>query len=365
MRSPRLHTCRLGELTLESGAKVPDFRMTCITHGTLDADGSNAILSLHGLRGNRHSQTFWVGPDRALDPDRYFIVQPDTMGVASLDPDATTSPTRSGMNMAFPRFTIRDMVKAEYRMLTECLGVRRLVAVTGVSMGGIESMQWAVSFPGFMEAVIPLLPQAHVNRQGNFIWEAARQAIMLDPKWRNGDYPADDPPTRGTGIGIAIQNAFGFSAAGFEGQFASADAVHGFFRHSVEEIGRLIQARDWIFRTWAIESHDIARSPGFDGDLIAAARSIRARLLLLPNGYDQLLPPGEGGVTTVAAHAPDARIVDIDDPGGHSGGPLSTRGLSTINREIRHLLQRIAEGRPGFGDPRCARSEPAPSQGAA
>ena len=84
MRSPRLHTCQLGELTLEGGAKVPDFRMTCITHGTLDADGSNAILSLHGLRGNRHSQTFWVGPDRALDPDRYFIVQPDTMGVASL-----------------------------------------------------------------------------------------------------------------------------------------------------------------------------------------------------------------------------------------------------------------------------------------
>ena len=181
-----VQTCQLGDLALESGAVVPNFRMTYITHGSLDPDKGNAILSIHGLRGNRDSQSFLAGPGKALDTNTYFIVQPDTLGVASLDPNATTSPSRSGMNMQFPRFTIRDMVKAEQRMLTECLGIRHLVAVTGISMGGIEAMQWAVSFPDFMDAVIPVVPQAHSNRQANFIWEAARQAIMLDQVARRG-----------------------------------------------------------------------------------------------------------------------------------------------------------------------------------
>ena len=157
-QTPPVQTCQLGDLTLESGEVIRNFRMTYITFGTLNAQKSNAILSLHGLQGNRNSQTYWVGPDKAFDPKRYFIIQPDTLGVASTDPNATTSPTRSGLNMSFPRFNIRDMVNAEHRMLTQCLGIKRLVAVAGSSMGGIEAFQWAVSFPGFMEAVIPGRP---------------------------------------------------------------------------------------------------------------------------------------------------------------------------------------------------------------
>lgn len=358
-QAPPMQTCQLGDLRLESGAVIPNFRMTYITQGTLNADRSNAILSIHGLRGDRTTQSAWAGPGLALDTGRYFVIQPDTLGVASLDPQATTSATRSGMNMAFPRFTMRDMVQAEYRMLTECLGIRRLVAVTGTSMGGIGSLQWAVQYPDFMAAVIPLVPQAHANRQVNFIWEAARQTIMLDPKWRDGNYPADDPPRRGTGVGMIIQNAFGISAGGFEVLFRDGAAVHRNYAQQVEQIGNTTQARDWIYRTWAIESHDIAA--GFNGDLRAAARSIRARLLLVPNCFDQLLPPTESGVLEVAMHAPDAKIVDIDDPGGH-GGTRSPRGIAVITSETRELLQRVADGRPGFGGPRYPRHWPRPDR---
>jgi homoserine O-acetyltransferase len=353
-QSPPVQTCQLGDLRLESGQVIPNFRMTYITHGTLNAERSNAILSIHGLRGDRTTQTAWAGPGQAFDTAKYFVIQPDTLGVASLDPNATTSPTRSGMNMNFPRFTMRDMVNAEYRMVTECLNIRRLVAVTGTSMGGNAAMQWAVSYPDFMQAVIPLVPQAHANRQVNFIWESARQAIMLDPKWRDGNYPNDDPPRRGTGVGMIVQNAFGISAGGFEALFATRDQVHRNYAQQVEQIGNATQARDWIYRTWAIESHDIAAAPPFNGDLVAAARSIRARLLLIPNCYDQLLPPGESGVLTVAMHAPNAKIVDIDDLGGH-GGTRSPRGIATITTEVRDLLQRIEDGRPGFGGPSIPR----------
>ena len=98
-----VQTCQLGDVRLESGAVIPNVRMTYITHGTLNAERSNAILSIYGLRGIRDAQSFLAGPGRALDTDRYFVIQPDTLGVASTDPNATTSPTRSGMNMSFPR----------------------------------------------------------------------------------------------------------------------------------------------------------------------------------------------------------------------------------------------------------------------
>lgn len=142
-QAPPVQTCQLGDLRLESGEVIRNFRMTYIAFGALNAEKSNAILSIHGLQGNHDSQTQWAGPGRAFDTGRYFVIQPDTLGVASIDPDATTSPTRTELNMSFPRFTIRDMVNAEHRMLTECLGIKRLVAVSGSSMGGIETLQWA------------------------------------------------------------------------------------------------------------------------------------------------------------------------------------------------------------------------------
>ncbi len=354
-QSPPVQTCQLGELKLESGEVIKDFKMTYITFGTLNADKSNAILAIHGLQGNRNSQSSWAGPGRAFDTNKYFVIQPDTLGVASTDPNATTSPTRSGLNMAFPRFNIRDMVKAEHRMLTECLGIKRLVAVAGSSMGGIETMQWAVSFPDFMAVAIPQTPMARANRQGNFIWESVRQAIMLDPKWQNGNYPNDDPPRAGIGVGLQIQTVVGWSAAGFEEGFATREQVHAFHAESAKTVGNNVQARDWIYRSWAIQSHDIGQTPGFKGDFAAAARSIKARVLMFPNCQDQLHPPREGGVLEAMQYIPVAKLVNYDDIGGHRGS-TSPPSLAIFAVEVRELLKRVEEGRPGINGPRIPKN---------
>jgi homoserine O-acetyltransferase len=346
-----VQTCQLGDLKLESGEIIRDFRMTYISFGTLDTQKSNAILSLHGLQGNRNSQSYWVGRGKAFDPDRYFIIQPDTLGVASMDPDATTSATRSGLNMKFPRFNIRDMVNAEHRMLTECLGIKHLLAVAGSSMGGVETMQWAVSYPTFMDAAIPGTPMARANRQGNFIWEAVRQVVMVDPKWRDGNYPNDDPPRAGIGVGLQIQSVVGSSAAGYEQDYATQAEVHAAFAADAKTVGDTVQARDWVYRSWAIQSHDIGQTRGFNGDLAAAARSIKARVLLLPNCQDQLHAPREGGVLEAAQYIPTAKLVDLDDTGGHRGS-RSARSLATFDTEVGDLLKRIAEGKPGISAPR-------------
>jgi homoserine O-acetyltransferase len=353
--TPPVQTCQLGDLSLENGEIIRDFRMTYIMLGTLNAAKSNAILSIHGLQGNHNSQSYWAGPGKAFDTNRYAIIQPDTLGVASVDPNATTSPTRSGLNMSFPRFNIRDMVNAEHRMLTECLGIKHLVAVAGSSMGGIETMQWAVSFPDFMDAAFPQTPMARANRQGNFIWEAVRQVIMVDPKWRDGGYPSDDPPRAGIGVGLQIQSVVGSSAAGFEEGFATREQVHAFHAAGVKSVGDSVQARDWIYRSWAIQSHDIGQTPGFNGDLAAAARSIRARVILFPNCQDQLHAPREGGVLEAAQHIRTAKIVDLDDIGGHRGSssPGARAGGAT---EVRALLKRIADGRPGVSGPRIPKN---------
>ena len=354
-QTPPVQTCQLGNLTLESGEVIRDFKMTYITFGTLNAAKSNAILSIHGLQGNRASQSYWAGPGKAFDTHRYFVILPDTLGVASLDPNATTSPTRSGLNMGFPRFNIRDMVKAEHRMLTECLGIKHLVAVAGSSMGGIETMQWAVSFPDFMDAAFPQTPMARANRQGNFIWEAVRQVVMVDPKWRDGNYPNDDPPRTGIGVGLQIQSVVGSSAAGFEEGYATREQVHAAFADDAKRVGNTVQARDWVYRSWAIQSHDIGQTPGFNGDLAAAARSIRARVILFPNCHDQLHPPREGGVLEAAQHIPVAKIVDLDDVGGHRGSS-SAKSLALFATEVQDVLKRIADGRPGISGPRIPKN---------
>lgn len=347
-QAPQVQTCHLGDLALESGEVIHNFKMTFITFGTLNATKSNAILSIHGLRGNRNSQTVWAGPGRAFDTDRFFVIQPDTLGVASLDPNATTSPTRSGLNMSFPQFNIRDMVNAEHRMLTECVGIQHLVAVSGTSMGGIESFQWAVSFPDFMDAVIPLVPQAKVNRQGNFIWESARRVIMLDPKWMGGNYPNSDPPKAGMAAGIAVQTAFSSSSPSFEERFATKEEVFASHAAGGAAVANSTQPRDWIFRTFAIDSHNIGETPGFNGDLAAAARSIQARVLLFPNCFDQLLAPRASGVFEAAEHIRTVKLVNIDDIAGH-GGTSAQQAL--ITAEIRDLLDRIARGVPGIEGP--------------
>lgn len=353
-QTPPVQICSLGDLKLESGSVIPNFRMSYITFGTLNADKNNAVLSLHGLRGNRTSQTIWAGPGKAFDTERYFVVQPDTLGVVSLDPNATTSPTRSGMNMTFPRFTVRDMVAAEYRMLTECLGVRHLAAVTGTSMGGMETYQWAVSYPDFMDAVVPMVPQPKTTRQGNDIWELARQVIMLDPKWRDGNYSNDDPPRAGIGMGVSVQEAFGASSPWFEEQYATKEDVHKALAANEAAIGNNVQARDWVYRTWAIESHNIGDTRGFNGNVDAATKSIKARVLMFVNCYDQLLVSRESGNFQTVQLVPTAKLMNINDIVGHSGTG-TTVSQALITAEVRDLMDRISKGKPGIRGARLPR----------
>ena len=174
---------------------------------------------------------------------------------------------------------------------------------------------------------------------------------MIDPKWRDGAYPSDDPPRVGIGVGLQIQSVVGSSAAGYEYDYTTRDQVHAAHAADAKTVGNTVQARDWIYRSWAIQSHDISQTHNFKGDLAAAAKSIKARVILFPNCQDQLHPPREGGVLEVAQHIPQAKLIDFDDIGGHRGS-RSLKALALFDTEVGDLLKRIAEGKPGISGPR-------------
>src|SRR5438552_19209223 len=163
---------RIGDLTLESGEVIKDFAISYVTHGTLNVQKSNAILMVTAISGNHHRLDFLIGPGKALDPTKYFIVATDAIGNG-----LTTSPSNSQAQprMKFPRFLIRDMVASQYRLLTEHLGIAHVVAVVGPSMGGMQVLQWGVSHPDFMDSLVAMVPLARTPPWSVVVMEASRK----------------------------------------------------------------------------------------------------------------------------------------------------------------------------------------------
>jgi homoserine O-acetyltransferase/O-succinyltransferase len=147
----------LGEFHFEGGGSIKNLRMSYVTHGKLNAAKDNAILFQHGFAANHHLIDHMIGPGRPLDTNKYFIICPDALGATQTRFEHSSSPTNTGLKMKFPIYNGRDMVKAQYRLITEKLGIQRLLAVTGISSGADHSVQFAVSYSGFMDGIFPIV----------------------------------------------------------------------------------------------------------------------------------------------------------------------------------------------------------------
>src|SRR5262244_3048154 len=165
---------KIGDLKLESGEVIKDFAISYVTHGKLNGKKSNAIRVVTAISGNHHRRDFRIGPGKALDTNKYFVVATDAIGNG-----LTTSPSNSTAQprMSFPRFLIRDMVESQRRLLVDHLGINHVVAVIGPSMGGMQTLQWGVSHPELMDSVVAMVPLARTPAWSVTVLEATRKAI--------------------------------------------------------------------------------------------------------------------------------------------------------------------------------------------
>ena len=319
----------LGDLALESGEAIRDFRQSYVTHGELNAAKDNAVLICASIAGTAHRLDFLIGPGLALDPARFFVIGTDAIGNGR-----STSPSNSKAQpgMAFPRFGIRDMVAAQARLVREAFGIERLAAVVGASMGGMQALQWAVSHPRAMRAVVALVPLAKSPPWTQMVNATSRNILMADPAWDGRRFTAR-PARAFKPWADFMQGIVGRTPPGLAG----TDAAAFLAAREAEAVKRNFAAEDWLHQTWAYDAHDVGATPGFGGDTAAALRSIEARTLVLGPPLD-LYNPAEDQ-RWAAAQIPGARFVEIPSPNGHfasnAGRP---EDVAFMNAEIAAFL---------------------------
>ncbi len=278
-----------GDLKLESGEIIKDFSISYVTHGKLNDKKSNAMLMVTAISGNHHRLDFMIGPGKALDTDKYFIVCTDAIANG-----LSTSPSNSKAQprMQFPKFTLRDMVQSQYRLMKEKLGIDHVVAVVGPSMGGMQVLQWGVSHPDYMDALVAMVPLAKTPAWTVAVLEASRKAIMNDAAWKDGNYEA--PPERGIRLWRDILSFLSARTPDmYSAQFKNGMDVLPWMESQETALMKAFDANDWIYQTWAYERHDVGTTPGFNGDTAKALASIKAKTLILTGTKDLLNPEFE------------------------------------------------------------------------
>ena len=342
------HRIELGgdvPLRLDCGAELGPFPLAYQTYGTLNADKTNAILVCHALTGDQfvlgpHPVTgkpgWWeimVGPGRPLDTTRYFIICVNVLGgcMGTAGPAEINPETGKPYGLDFPVITIRDMVAAQ-KLLIDHLGIDKLFCVIGGSMGGMQVLQWAVSYPERVFAAVPVASSARHSAQNIAFHEIGRQAIMADRDWKGGAYhETGDHPSRGLAVARMVahitylsektlQQKFGRELQdrkgvtyGFEADFQ----VESYLRHQGISFVERFDASSYLYITRGMDYFDLAEAN--DGMLSKAFTDTPVRLCLISFTSDWLFPTSESRTVVHALNAVAANVsfVEIDSDKGH------------------------------------------------
>jgi homoserine O-acetyltransferase len=332
---PNRRFLEVKDFRFESGTVLPTARIAYATFGTLNAARDNAVLLTTSYGADYHVYDFAVGAGKAFDPARHFIVTTEMFGNGVSSSPSHTAAPHSGPD--FPAIAIRDNVEASRRVLQH-LGVTHVRAVAGFSMGAEQSFQWAVSHPGFMDAIIPWCGTAKTYPHGVVRLESAIRALTADPAFAGGRYTS--PPTRGLAAWSAHWAAWVWSQEWwrrelYKAQGATVDAVIDarIARDATRDANNLIaQARAW-------QHHDIGATSGFGGDIQKALASIAVPVLYMPCETDLYFPIGDAKYES--QFLKHVTFTPIPSLWGHSaGGGGNPDDARFINETIAAFLKR-------------------------
>lgn len=357
----------IGALPLEGGGRLPHVRIAYETWGELNEAGDNAVLVLHALTGDSHvtghagdpeGDGWWsqvVGPGRAIDTDRYFVVAPNVLGGCQ----GTTGPSSPAPGGApwgsrFPLLTVRDQVAAEVE-LTDLLGIERWALVVGASMGGHRVLEWAVTEPERVGAVAVVASTAQSSAE-QIAWAHTQlQAIELDPGWRGGDYYDAAPghgPHAGLGLARQIAHTTYRTPTELDGRFGRLPqhaeepleggryAVQSYLDHHAGKLAARFDANTYLTLTRSMVTHDIGRDRG---GVEAALAQVTAEALVVAVDSDRLFFPAESE-RIAAGIAGAGPVAYVRSPYGHDGFLIEHDQVAAL---LGRFLRAVAPvGRP-------------------
>ena len=331
---PEHRVANLGDFKFENGDVVKDFKVSYITYGKLNKAKDNAVLVMQMFIGDHHAYDFLIGPGKGLDPNKYFIVSADMLGNSGLTQGVTTGATNSGLKMDFPFFTIKDSTNVEYRLMKEYLGIDHVLAVAGASIGAMKSYQFAISYPGYISAAIPIAGSPSVGPITRWFLYSMMDVIALDPGWQGGNYETN--PLGGLAAASRIFIPYMYTEPWFAQNVRTPtqrrELAKGWHPYFVQD------ARDVYYhlRMWA--NFNLGDSPGFNGDTAAALKSIKARTLFVSMKGDRSISSRE--VNLVKNNIPGIVHVEVD--AGHNGCCGGDPEASKVmNREIARFMSTL------------------------
>ncbi len=332
-------------LQMDAGTALAPFTMAYQTYGTLNAAKSNAVLICHALTGDQHVAnvnpvtgkpgwwTTMVGPGRPMDTERYFVICSNVLGgcMGTTGPASTDPATGHPIALDLPIVTIRDMVRAQ-AMLVDHLGIDTLFCVAGGSMGGMQVLQWAASYPDRVFSALPIATGAKHSSQNIAFHEVGRQAIMADPDWRNGRYlDAGVRPSKGLSVARmaahitylsdnALQSRFGRNLQNRAQRTFSFDAdfqIESYLRHQGTSFVERFDANSYLYMTRAMDYFDLAADYG--GVLARAFHNSKTRFCIVSFTSDWLFPTSDSRAIVHALNAGGASVsfVEIETDKGH------------------------------------------------
>ena len=362
------HHVRLGvekPLKLDCGLEIADFPIAYQTYGELNADKSNAIFVCHALTGDQYlaephpvtgMKGWWdlmVGPGKTIDTERYFVICPNILGgcMGTFGPKEINPESGKPWGLNFPVITICDMVRCQV-LLLDHLGIDKLFAVTGGSMGGMQVLEWASKYPKRLFAAIPIAAAAHHTAQNIAFHEVGRQAIMADPDWCGGDYLNQGKnPTKGLAVarmaahitylsdqslhrkfGRRLQDRDALSY-GFDAEFQ----VESYLRHQGITFVDRFDANSYLYITRAMDYFDLAAN--HDGNLADAFKDTPVRFCVISFTGDWLYPTEENRriVHALNSVAANVSFAEVESDKGHDAFLLD-------EPEFHRLLKGFLDG---------------------
>jgi homoserine O-acetyltransferase len=295
---------QLGDFKLENGETIRNLRLGYRTFGTLNSEKSNAVVIPTWAGGTTEQLKSSIGPGKMIDSDHYFVVAIDSLanGVSSSPSNSKEQP-----RMSFPRFNFRDSVKAQHQLLTTLLKLNHVKAVIGISMGGMQTFQWLVSFPDFMDVGIPIVGSPRLAAYDLLLWQAQIDTIMNDRNWNNGDYTVN--PARAAELEFADLL---LTTPDDYNRRITRQKVLEELKKAREAKGGGFDANDKIRQAQAMMALDV--SEPFGASMERAAERVKAKVLIVVAKRDHVVTPGPA---KEFANLIKAKVIELESDCGH------------------------------------------------